>query len=486
MKRSVLFWIWSLWLMVWGMAGTAEESHQPTPQERLITRPFTGDLPEMQKRRLVRALVVYGPTDFFFLKGKPRGMQVDLLKEYEKFLNRGKRKETERTTVVFVPVAFEELLPALESGRGDIAAHFLTPTPERARRVDFVSGAAMKVDELVVANRNAPPLEKLEDLAGKRIYVLRGSSYLEHLRALDRRFQAQGLAPMKIEVSEERLRSEDILELVNAGVVPYTVVDDYKAHLWAQVLPDIQVYDELAVSRDNTIGWAVRKNNPKLKASLDEFARTVKKGTLLGNMLFKRYYRTTRWIRNPGSEEERRRFLSLIDLFRKYGDQYGFDYLALAAQAYQESGLDQSRRSHRGAVGIMQLLPSTAAHKPVSIPDISTPENNIHAGAKYLAFLRDHYFSDSAIDDDERMAFVWAAYNAGPGRVRQMRKLAKKMGLDPNRWFGNVEIAAGKLVGRETVRYVANIHKYYVAYRLVARLYSDHAIYRGAAGTGPK
>ena len=447
-------------------------------QEKLITAAFTGDLPEMRKRRLVRALVVYGPTDFFFYQGKPQGIQVDLLKEYEKFLNTGKRRETDRIVIVFVPVPFEELIPALLEGKGDIAAHFLTPTEARRRQgVAFASGEELSVDEVLVSHAGAPGIAELEDLAGKKVYVLRGSSYMEHLEALNEKFLDRGLEPIRIEAADARLRSEDILELVNAGVVSYTVVDDYKAALWSKVLPEIRVHEALAVSRANSIGWAVRKENRELLTSLRKFTGKVKQGTLIGNMLIKRYYRTTKWIDSPVREKERKRFLELIHLFKKYGEKYAFDYLALAAQGYQESGLNQKRQSHRGAVGIMQLLPSTAKSKHVGIEDISTAENNIHAGTKYLAFIRDRYFSDPAIKEDERMAFTWAAYNAGPAKVQKMRNLAKKMGLDPNRWFGHTEIAAGKLVGKETVRYVANIHKYYVAYKLVVRLYSDKAMF---------
>lgn len=447
-------------------------------QEELVTRPFTGDLPKMQARRVIRALVVYGPTDFFFHQGKPRGIQVDLLKEYEKFINKGKRRETDRMVIAFVPVPFEQLIPSLLEGKGDLIAHFLTPTAERKKQLRFASGEEENVRELVVLHKDQPSIKSLEELAGRKVYVLRGSSYLEHLEALNEKFIDRGLQPVHIELADEQLRSEDILELVNAGVVGITVVDDYKARLWAQVLPDIRVLEEVAVSEGNSVGWAVRRQNPQLASSLDKFARKVKKGTLIGNLLIKRYYQTTDWIDHPGKEKDRKRFMELIHLFRKYGEQYGFDYLALAAQAYQESGLDQKRRSHRGAVGVMQILPSTARSKHVGIHDISKVENNIHAGTKYLAFIRDRYFSDPAIKEDERMAFTWAAYNAGPAKVQKMRNKAKKMGLDPDRWFGHTEIAAGKLVGRETVRYVANIHKYYVAYKLVAELYSDDRLFQ--------
>ncbi|BAO43136.1 MltF family protein [Thiolapillus brandeum] len=425
----------------------------------------TQDLAHMKKRRVVRALVVFSPTDFFFVKGKPSGIQVELLREYEKQLNAGIKRESDRIHVVFLPVPFAELIPRLQAGKGDIAAHFLTETPERQKTLRFVSGKRVKVAELVVASKDTPLPDNLDGLAGRTLHILPNSSYMEHLKALNQDFSRRGLKPMDLQAVDPQLSGEDILEMISAGVIRMTVMDDYKAKLWKKVLPDIQVAENLAISRDNYVGWAVRANNPELAKDLQHFWKKVQKGSLLGNMLIKRYYKNTRWIKNPGREQARKKFEQLLALFRRYGDKYGFDALALAAQGFQESELNQNRKSHRGAIGIMQLLPSTAADKHVGIPDISTEENNIHAGARYMAFLRDHYFSDPAISPVDRMAFSWAAYNAGPAKVRKMRALAKKMGLDPNRWFGNVEVAAAKIVGRETVRYVANIYKYYTAYK---------------------
>jgi len=342
----------------------------------------------------------------------------------------------------------------------------LTITPERSRRVAFATGQAMNVSELVVVHKDVTDIETIDDLAGREVYVLRNSSYVEHLRALNERLVSAGKAPVRITQADSKLLSEDILEMVNAGVVPISVIDDYKGKLWAKVLPDIRVLEDVAVKRDTTVGWAVRKDNPLLRDSLKKYAKSVKRGTLLGNILFKRYYENPRWIRNPLADSERSKFRKVVDLFSRYADTYGFDVLATTAQAYQESKLDHDTRSHRGAVGIMQLLPSTAADPNVGIADISGLEDNIHAGVKYLAFLRDRYFSDPAISDEDRLAFSWAAYNAGPANVSKMRRKAKAMGLDPNVWFGNVELAASRIVGTETVRYVRNIFKYYVAYSL--------------------
>ena len=160
-------------------------------------------------------------------------------------------------------------------------------------------------------------------------------------------------------------------------------------------------------------------------------------------------------------------------MFKKYGQQYDFDWLMIAAQGYQESQLDQSARSPRGAIGVMQLMPKTAADPTVGIPDIESVDNNIHAGVKYLRTLVDKYLDDPALDRKNRTLMAFAAYNAGPGNLRKFRKLAAESGLDPNVWFHNVEHAAAEIVGRETVQYVANIYKYYVAYRLATERHEE-------------
>lgn len=210
----------------------------------------------------------------------------------------------------------------------------------------------------------------------------------------------------------------------------------------------------------------VRKNNPELKASLNRFLKKHREGTLLGNIYFNRYYKKNPWIKNPLQKNGRKKLEKYKPLFQKYAAQYGLDWLLIMAMAYQESGLDHQKQNPSGAVGIMQVLPTTGKDKRINIDNVYSLENNIHAGVKYLAFLRDRYFSKAEIRPRDRVRFAMAAYNAGPAKVRRARSLAKKMGLDPNRWFRNVEIAILKIVGQETVRYVSNINKYYVVYRL--------------------
>jgi membrane-bound lytic murein transglycosylase MltF len=212
----------------------------------------------------------------------------------------------------------------------------------------------------------------------------------------------------------------------------------------------------------------IRKNSPKLKSELNSFIKTHKKGTLFGNIIIKRYLKNTKWVRNAYTEKDLKRFKNTIELFRKYGKKYDMDWLLVAACAYQESRIDQSVRSPVGAVGVMQLLPDTAAGHPVNIPDIEKIEPNIHAGVKYLRWLFDTYFRDEKdMDRLNKGLFTFASYNAGPGRIRELRRQASKMGLDPNVWFNNVEMVAAKKIGRETVQYVSNIYKYYIAYKLI-------------------
>jgi membrane-bound lytic murein transglycosylase MltF len=170
-------------------------------------------------------------------------------------------------------------------------------------------------------------------------------------------------------------------------------------------------------------------------------------------------------VRSATSEAERRKLQELVALFRKYSDQYDLDFLLMAAQGFQESGLDQNAKSQVGAIGVMQVMPATG--KDLKVGDIRQLEPNIHAGVKYIRFMMDQYFKDEPMDPLNKGLFTFASYNAGPGRIRQLRREAAKRGLDPNVWFGNVEQIASERIGRETVTYVSNIYKYYVAYRLV-------------------
>jgi membrane-bound lytic murein transglycosylase MltF len=300
------------------------------------------------------------------------------------------------------------------------------------------------------------------------VYIRPSSSYAEHIAVLNKRFAAEGKPPLKITPAPEVLEDGDILEMVSAGLAPATVVDDLTADLYTQVFPNLRKHSDIA-SPPGDIAWAFRKNSPKLAAAVNAFAKGHRQGTLAGNVLINKYLKTTQWMKNARGDEDRKRFLAMIDLFKKYGDRYDLDYLLLAAQGYQESQLDQSKRSRVGAIGVMQVMPSTARDKAVNIRDIQNLENNIHAGVKYNRWMMDNFYKEPGLTRLDRGLFAAASYNAGPGKVASLRKEAKAQGLDPDKWFNNVELVAAKRIGRETVTYVSNIYKYYLAYQMMAQ-----------------
>ena len=442
--------------------------HGLPPELDFLDRAWTGDFDEMAERRMIRLLTVYA-KGLYFLDGKEqRGVTYELARQFEQQINDSLRTGNLKVHVVVIPVTRDLLIPALAQGFGDIAAANLTITPERQDLVSFSRPFRTGVDEIVVTGPSSPPLGELDDLAGVEIHVRPSSSYWTSLERLNESLQERGLGPVEMVVAPEHLEDEDLLEMVNAGLLPLAVVDSHKAEFWAQFFEDLELRPDLAVASGGEIAWAFRKDSPRLQAVVDEFVRTHEKGTLMGNVILKHYLDDVRWVERALESDGVELFRGVAPLMQRYAGQYEFDWLMITAQGYQESRLDQSARSAAGAVGIMQLLPSTAADPNVGIPDIENADSNVHAGVKYMRFLRDRYFSGPELDHVNATLFSFAAYNAGPARISRLRSRAEELGLDPHRWFGNVEHVVSMEVGREPVQYVANIYKYYVAYRLVA------------------
>jgi membrane-bound lytic murein transglycosylase MltF len=454
-------------------AAAADEAPPPAPEATPLpeglepfVKPFKGDLDGMVKRRMIRVLTVQSPIFYFVDRGREVGLVYESVKAFEEELNRKLGNKAVRVHVITIPVARDQLIPRLLAGEGDIAAGALTITPERTAKVAFSTPTATGITEVVVTGPGQPQVDSVEDLSGKEVYVRASSSFAEHLRELDKRFKKEGKPGIELLAAPETLESGDILEMVAAGLVPCTVVDKFMADFYAQVFPKLRQGATLGEPGD--VGWAFRKDSPKLAEALNAFLKTHKSGTLAGNVLLNKYLKTTKWVKNARSEEDRKRFLAMADLFKKYASRYQFDALLMVAQGYQESGLDQTRRSHVGAIGVMQVMPTTARDKSVGIPDIDKLESNIHAGIKYNRWIADNFFDDPGISAVNRQLFAFASYNAGPGKVSSLRKEAKASGLDPNVWFNNVELVAAKRIGRETVTYVSNIYKYYLAYQMIS------------------
>ena len=459
-----------------GMGGTPVLIDDPAtadfgiPAWSRLGEPWFGDLDAMVERRVIRAAVVHSKTLFFLDGARPRGITYEALTRFEGFLNTRLGTEHLKVHVAVVPLERAQLLPALAEGRVDISAANLTVTPERLETVDFAEPLLSDVPELLVTHIDAASPASLEEMSGMEIHVRRSSSYFQSLSSLNEDLREKGLAPARVVAASELLETEDLLELVDAGVIPATIVDKHLADFWAQVFGNLRVHDDLRVREGGTIAWAIRKGSPELVEVLRDFAREHRSGTLLGNMALKRYLRDADYVAAPRGRADQQNLEAALPHFRRYAEEYGFDPLLLVAQAYQESGLDQDAVSTVGAVGFMQLMPSTAADPNVGIPDITRLEDNIHAGAKYLRFLLERYFSGAELDPLNEHFFAFAAYNAGPARVARLRAEAAEAGLDPDTWFRNVEHVAARRIGRETVQYVSNIYKYYLAYTRIQAL----------------
>ncbi len=359
----------------------------------------------------------------------------------------------------------DELLNDLNEGLVDIAVGNLSITDKRKQIADFVSIDAKSVNvEILVTGPSGPTVASVDELSGQTVHVRESSSYHASLLTLNQRLTQAGKPPVNLVLVPDALEDEDMLEMVNAGLIGAIVVDNWKADLWASVLPKLKLHKDVVLREATHMGWAIRKNSPQLQAVLNEFFSTWVKSAGVIPYRQREHMKRIKAMNNSAAAADRKRFQDTIALFRKYGDQYGFDPLMLAAQGYQESTLDQNKKSHVGAIGVMQIMPATGAE--LKVGDIKSIEPNIHGGTKYMDQLMTRYFKDANFSPSNRTLFAFASYYAGPGRISQMRKETTKRGLDPDKWFNNVELVTAEKVGIETTTYVRNIYKYYVSYKL--------------------
>jgi membrane-bound lytic murein transglycosylase MltF len=430
-----------------------------------VLAPFTGDLDQMVKRRLIRVGVTFNRTHYFIDKGQQRGVAYESIKSLEDDLNAKLKTGNLKVHIMPVPLSRDQLAPALLSGKVDMVAAMLTVTPERRALAAFSEPTRTNVSEVVVTGPGAPAIKTVDDLAGQEVFVRDQSIYAESLATLNTQLKARGKAPVTITPLPVVLEDDDVLEMVNAGLVPITITDDYLAQFWKQVFTNLTVRADVAVRSGGELAVAARKGNPRLLEFVNEWIRKHGKGDAFRNVIERRYLSSVKYAKGATSQAEQRKLLAVVELFKKYGAKYDLDYLLMAAQGYQESMLNQNAKSPVGAIGVMQVMPKTG--KELNVGDITKLEPNINAGVKYIRFMMDQYFKDDPMTTLNKGLMTFASYNAGPGRIKQLRREAAKQGLDPNVWFGNVERVASARIGRETVTYVSNIYKYYIAYKLV-------------------
>ena len=445
----------------------AQEAPAPAKPPRALSianKPWTGDLDKLIERRMIRVLVPYSRTLYFNDKGRERGLTATAVREFEEYLNKNYSTANRPVTVYLVPTTRDRLLQDVANGLGDIAAGNLTVTPSREQIVQFVVWPDRQVKEVIVTGANAPPAASLDDLRGRAVHVRKSSSYYESVVALNERNRKQHAPQVQLRLVPDALEDEDLMEMANAGLIDNLVVDDWKAKVWSQILPNVTVHDDLYVRDEGRIGWAIRRDSRQLSLALQEFFTNVAPLRQPYAYRLTQVMKQVKQIHNPTQSTDWKRFQSVLTLFRRYGHRYGFDPLMLAAQGYQESTLDQSKRSRVGAIGVMQIMPATGAEMKVG--DIKTTEANIHAGAKYMDQLMSKYFSDAHFSEGNRPLFAFASYNAGAGAIARMRREAAARRLDPDKWFNNVELVVAEKIGMETTTYVRNIYKYYVSYKL--------------------
>jgi membrane-bound lytic murein transglycosylase MltF len=458
---------------------SAPAQGQPEMDDTLppaLRTPWKGDLDEMVKRRVVRVLLPFRRPEFFYMEGRPAGILQEAFQELERVLNaKYKTTAANRIIVALLPTPIDKLRERFSGGYGDVAAYGISITEENKQIADFTVPTLTGNKMIAVTGPGAPELKTVEDLSGKEIWISQQTRMKSDVDALNARLKSQGRAPAVARDVDPLLEPADVMEMVNVGTYPIALMQSKTAEFWAPVFSDAKPRMDLALAEDVEFGWAIQKGTPKWKAFLDDFIQTHGVGTSFGNTVMRRYLKETKYIKNARDPAEMKKFRTTAPIFKKYAADYEFDYLLLVAQGYQESGLDQNVKSRVGAIGIMQVMPSTAAAAPVKIPRIDTEDANIHAGVRLIHYLVNDYFNEEGLDQFNRTLFAIAAYNAGPAKIARCRQLAKDMGYDPNKWFGNVEVATAKLVGRETTQYVANIYKYYVAYRMAARIYQRQA-----------
>ncbi|MCF8382456.1 MAG: transporter substrate-binding domain-containing protein [Chlorobium sp.] len=383
------------------------------------------DLDAVKKSGRLRVIMTYDPVNYFIYKGAPMGYSYELAQKFCDDL--GVEME-----VVLVR-DLNRLLTSLRSGKGDIVAHNLTITAIRKLEVDFTEPISFTSQVLV--QKKVPgmqPIRKIGELRGKTIHVRSGSAYYTQLQSLE---STEKINLDILTVPGSKSTSELITEVAN-GRIAYTVADRNIADAHRSLYPDLDFATEL--SRNLPLAWAVPKQSSGLQRALNRWLKRESTQTYV-RVLQDKYYRQQYTFKKramhafySGKAGE----ISIYDpLVKKYAKTIEWDWRLLASLLYEESHFDPQAVSWAGAMGLMQLMPGTA--RMFGISDLFDPETNIRAGTLYLAWLHKEW--NDIADPENRIRFILASYNAGPGHVRDAQELARKYGRDPEVWEGSVE-----------------------------------------------
>ncbi|MBO3274640.1 MltF family protein [Pseudomonas schmalbachii] len=419
------------------------------------------DLAGIRRDGVLRVLVNQSRNSFGEIQGEPIGVEYRRLRAFEQYLN-DSAAGRKPLTIKFIPKAKDQLLAALQRGEGDLVAPGEILLARDGANVSASLPWRQDVPLVLVSRKGNRRYARLEQLAGRSITLPAGSAAGDALREVNERLAQRRLAPMMIEWLDPSLAVEDVLEMVHAGIVNFTVVEQPIAERWAKVFPKLRVDRHLVFDNHEDMTWFVRRDAPMLRAKVDRFLKDYR-APADQDGAFVRLYRRAYKVRNPLQTADRKRLESLRPTLQRYAEQNRLDWLALAAVAFKESNLNASARGAGGATGLMQITP--AAARSVGVGSVQQKEANVQAASKYMAMLRRKFFSSPRLNERERLAFVLAAYNMGPERVQSLRAEARRRGLNPNQWFFQVERVAADQIGMGVVNYVSSVNKYYLAFQ---------------------
>ncbi|MDF9795921.1 membrane-bound lytic murein transglycosylase F [Catalinimonas alkaloidigena] len=476
-QYATLFLLVSLFSCTTSLQDAEDINSEEAEDNITYSEPVDFDLEEIRERGKLIAISSYSPTSYFIYRGQPMGYEYELLERLAAYL--------ELELEIKIAYNLDNFIEMLNSGEGDLVAHSLSITKSRKKHVDFTN--YYSVTRQVLVQRKPQGWRKMKlheieqqiirdplDLIGKPVYVRKNTSYYRRLINLS---QEMG-GDIQVEPMDGKLETSEIIKKVAEGEIDYTVADEDIAKINQTYYRDLDV--ETALSFPQRQAWMVRKTSPKLKAAINAWLEEEKKGTDF-YVIYNKYYKNQKRFRTRVSSD----YFSLTggkiseydNEIQQAAEQLGWDWKLLASQIYQESHFDPETESWAGAIGLMQLMPATA--RELGDYNLYKADESIEAGVKYLEKLSSMY--SDVPDSLERIKFVLATYNAGPGHISDARALAKKHDKDPNVWTGNVDeyillkaqkeyysdpvVKHGYCRGEEPYNYVNEIFKRYQVYR---------------------
>lgn len=455
----MLRYLLTLMLMLGLTAVGPAYARLPGPQQHVPVN-SARDLQQIRSTKVLRVLVNQSRNSSGEIKGEPVGIEYYRLRGLEHYLN-ARAGDGQQISLKIIPRAKEQLLGALQRDEGDLAAPGELLDPALTGGVNSSAPVLDQVPLLLVGRKGERSYTRAEQLSGRTVALTSASAAGAVIQQLNQQLALRKRAPIKIEWVDATLAVEDVLEMVQAGIYPLTMVERPIAQRWARVMPNLRLDTRVQLGQAQAMRWYVRRDATMLLATVDRFLQGYH-APENQDAAFERIYRRQYRVHNPLAGKDRQRLNSLRPVLQKHAEAQQIDWLNLAALAFKESTLNPAARGSGGAHGLMQITPSAAQR--VGVSDTGSVDGNVQASARYLALIRRKFFASPQINERERMAFVLAAYNLGPERVQAMRAEARKRGLNGNQWFFQTERIAMEQVGMGPVNFVNSVNKYFLAF----------------------